>query len=140
MTLTSTILQVCGVNNPEDDLNLTEGEFESLVDTYLDSTIEWVESYLNRDFEGTYPSGLEQILIEIVCNIIQGQVLRQDTPILDEENTRTRQLIIQVITPDLKTRLRPYFKRSIGMFGVGTKTQYDTLLDIEDDSDIDDVV
>jgi hypothetical protein len=47
--------------------------------------------------------------------------------------------VVEVVTPDIKQRLRPYFKRTIGIFGVGTKTQYNTLLDIEDESDIDNV-
>lgn len=105
------------------------------MDDYVAATEEWVEAHLRRSFDGTYPAGLEQIIIELVCNIIQGQVLRQDTPILDEETTRTRQLVVQVVTPDIRARLRPYFKRTIGLFGVGTKTQYNTLLDVEDDLD-----
>lgn len=140
MTIAATVLSICGVSTPEDDLNLTDVQFESLVDDYVAATEEWVESYLKRDFDGTYPAGLEQLIIELVCNIIQGQVLRQDTPILDEDATRTRQLVVEVVTPDIKLRLKPYFKRTVGMFGVGTKTRYNTLLDLEDESDIDDVV
>jgi hypothetical protein len=118
---------------------MEDSDFEDLVDVYVDSTVEWVESYLSRSFDGTYPAGLEQLIIELVCNIIQGQVLRQDTPIIDEDNTRTRQLVVQVVTPDIKARLRPYFKRTIGLFGIGTQTQYDTIMDTLDESDIDDV-
>lgn len=138
MTIAETVLSTCGVTDPPNDLNMGEAAFESLVDTYVTGVVEWIESYLTRSFDGTYPAGLEQLIVELVCNIIQGQMLRQDTPILDEDATRTRQLVVEVVTPDIKLRLKPYFKRTLGIFGVGTKTQYNTLLDIEDD--LDDVV
>lgn len=140
MALVDTIKLVCGVNDAEEDLNITDEEFTTLLEAYIDATEEWVQSYLNREFV-MWPSGLEQIVIEMVCNIIKAQILRLDLPTYDTENQtyNIRRMVEEVVSDDIRLRLRPYAGRRIGMFGIGTKAQYDTLMDSEEDSELDNV-
>lgn len=141
MDLEDTIKLFSGIQDPTQDLKLTEEQFDELITYYITSVTEWFTMYLNKTYT-TLPAGLEQILVEIVSNIFKTQLQRQDLPILDtEDEGNTRTLIDNVITQDILRRLAPYKKKSrIGIFGIGTKTQFNTLMDTLDEDDIDDVV
>lgn len=140
MTVSDTIKVFCGVQDPTEDLNITEEEFDTLITYYIASVTDWLEYYLDKEYE-TLPSGLELMVIEMVSNIINNEMQRQDLPVMDTEDAPTQQKIDAVVSEDIMLRLKPYKKKQrITVTGIGTQTQYETLLDIEDDSDIDDVV
>lgn len=140
MTVSDTIKVFCGVQDPTEDLNITEEEYDTLITYYIASVTDWLEYYLDKEYE-TLPSGLELIVIEMVSNIINNEMQRQDLPVMDTEDAPTQQKIDAVVSEDIMLRLKPYKKKQrITVTGIGTQTQYETLLDIEDDGDIDDVV
>lgn len=135
MTVSDTIKQIDGIQDPTEDLNLTSEEYDALIDNYILAVTDWLEYYLDKEYT-VLPDGLEQILTEIVANMINSVGQRQDMPVMDTEETPSKQVIEAVLTSDIVLRLKPYKKKTrIGIMGVGTKTQYDALLDIEDDDD-----
>ncbi len=140
MTVADTIKLFDGIKDPTEDLNLTEEQYDTLITYYIEAVTDWFTYYLGQTYT-TLPTGLEHILVEMVANIINNQAQRQDMPVMDTEDSPTKQVIDAVVSEDVKLRLKPYIKKPrITITGIGTKTQYETILDLEDEEDIDDVV
>lgn len=102
---------------PSEDFKLTDEQYSTLIDGYLTSTKDFLTSYLNRTYTA-YPEGLNQIIVEIVCNILRNKSIRQSDPV-NTDDEATPLYIGRTLTTDIQLRLKPYIKRqSIRVFGV----------------------
>lgn len=113
--LTTRVLADCGVKAT--DFKQTDEEFTASINTYLTSTREWVATYIKQKYENN-PPGLDQIIVEIVCNIIRNKVIRQGDPISDDEDS-TPNYVGRAVSADIQLRLKPYRQRQkVRIFGV----------------------
>jgi hypothetical protein len=109
MTLLEEIRQTNGFTYK--DLSYkSEEQFNQAIEIYIRAIQTWINTYTQTHYplNDEYPPDLSEIVREIVNKILATDNFTKDLPIFDNENYKATEIVTQILTPDLITRLEPY--------------------------------